>query len=260
MGLIIHSVAVVSVERSNPVYAIGSMATKRDSSWIEGKENDAGYKIQKVHDMEDSSDEEVEEVERNYEDYEDEEGDQSSSDDGGYKEDSSEESEDDIKIEAFNMKKEFRQGKFNEVGAYIKNDYRDNDGEEVDDEDDVNNIEDEVLKSVDQEAIKKAYDAEQERLTKIDDVKERDLKSSIMVLCEYMKNGESVGMCMQRLYSLVKKHKKKVRGKKSGNKEVESKESKAIEDITESVVVLEKCEYIVRDVLSLKKEELEKLV
>lgn len=246
------------------------MVPKRSSSWLEeiGEKNGAGYKVQKLHEMEDSSEEEVEEVERNDENFKDDEDDESSSDNGGYKENYNElelepegEDEDEyIKIEAFNMKKEYRQGRFNEVGTYIKNTGDNGEDVDEDEEDDVDNIEDEILKSTDKEAIKKAYDAEQQRLKKNDEKKENDLKSAILVLFEYLKNGESVGMCLQRLYAQVKKHKKKFKGKKSGNKEVESKEGKAIENITESVVVLENSDSVVGDVLSFKKEDLENMI
>lgn len=178
----------------------------------------------------------------------------------------------DIKIEAFNMKKEFRSGKFNEVGTYIKNVENDNnDSSYSGSEDDEENIEDQILKNVDEESIKKAKIAEdvinEHKLDKnnnknnLNDINQTLKSLYTLVNKEGDKNAASL---MQRLYMKVKKNKKNMKNKRNkSNKDKQDNDdcidatTRIIEEITKYVAILEPS-FV--DILWTSREDLSKLL
>lgn len=186
----------------------------------------------------------------------------------------------DIKFEAFNMEKEYRKGKFNEAGTYIKNYEKDNNdnnnnynnsdsSSDSSSEDDEENVEDHILKNVDEESIKKAKIAEAAIFENNSDKNSNENKKS--EVNESLKNlytllnkegDENAASLMQRLYMKVKKNNKnkKKKSKKKLNQTDDDcidATTKLIDEVTQYVAILEP-NFV--DILWTSREALSKLL
>lgn len=148
----------------------------------------------------------------------------------------------DVRMEAFSMAKELRRGRFNEAGTYIAHG-----------DDDSSDDSEGGLATVDVADVEKARQAQQqrERARRPEGPAEEQTArareqvwEAVQVLCGHLRDGETTGRCLQRLYAAVRRERRLKKKSKTGKSEDES-ESKsesqaAIDAVTDSVAVLER--------------------
>lgn len=147
----------------------------------------------------------------------------------------------DVRMEAFSMAKELRRGRFNEAGTYIAH------GDDDSSDDSEGGLA--TVDAADVERARQAQQRERERRPKGPAEEQtararEQVREAVQVLCGHLRDGETTGRCLQRLYAAVRRERRLKKKSKTGKSEDES-ESKsesqaAIDAVTDSVAVLER--------------------
>lgn len=143
----------------------------------------------------------------------------------------------DVRMEAFSMAKELRRGRFNEAGTYIAHG-----------DDDSSDDSDGGLATVDAADVERARQAQQrerERRPKGPAEEQtararEQVREAVQVLCGHLRDGETTGRCLQRLYAAVRRERRLKKKSKTGESESKSESQAAIDAVTDSVAVLER--------------------
>lgn len=169
----------------------------------------------------------------------------------------------DVRVEAFSMAHELRRGKFNEAGTYVAHTRRggySDDGEDDDDDEEFDGEEVYGIETVDNEGMERAREAQVAQAAQAaaaaGDADSETIRTAVGVLCRHVRDGETTGVCLQRLYMGVKRARgqRAQRGRKgqteaTAGPEAVAQAQEAIDTVTDSVAVLERSR-LVNDVLA----------
>lgn len=163
----------------------------------------------------------------------------------------------DMRVEAFSMAQELRRGQFNEAGTYVTHDRRGGAYSDDDDDDDSQDEDGDELgafdgiEPVDKEGMAKAREAQVAQVAQAQSSKadSEATRAAVAVLCRHLRDGETTGVCLQRLYAGVKRARGKGARGRTGVGVAQQAAQQAIDAVTDSVAVFER-RRIVDDVLA----------